>query len=150
MFEKLNSKHFADIMDIHAKSIFPVWKSLGRKHNRENIMEFVKELFEIGEVYGYFVDKNIVGTLEINFRDGEKGVIEFILVLPEFQGKGVSKELMKFAEHFFSKKEIKTITLEVIQKNKRAVNFFKRVGYKTTKEFLKNEVPKYIMEKEIG
>jgi ribosomal protein S18 acetylase RimI-like enzyme len=149
MIKKLDNSYLNKLMDIHEKTIFPVWESLGRKHNKEKIKNFVESMFEEGVIYGYFRNKNILAALALNVRDDKKGWVEFILVLPEAQGKGVSKELMDFAENYFNKKGIKILALDVVQKNERAVNFYKKIGYKITREFTKDDVNKYIMEKNI-
>lgn len=147
LIKKLGYSDLDKIMNIHEKTIFPVWNSLGRKHDKSKIKEFVKEVLSKGDIYGYFEDKKILGILALNIREDGKGWIEFILVLPEFQGKEISKELIKFAEEYFHKKGIKNIILDVVQGNQRAVNFYKKSGYKITKEFEKDNVAKYIMEK---
>ena len=48
---------------------------------------------------------------------------------PDFQKKGVGRDLMNFAENFARKKEYKSIRLDTFSKNKRNLKFYESRGY---------------------
>jgi GNAT superfamily N-acetyltransferase len=52
-----------------------------------------------------------------------------IFVLPEFQGRGVGKQLMKLALEWFQKKGAKNVILET-DKGSKAENFYRHLGWK--------------------
>ena len=149
MIKKLDIEYLDKIMDLHEKTIFPVWESFGRNYDVTKVKDFVENIFQEGEVYGYFLDDKLLGGLALGEEEG-KGWIEFILIIPEFQGKGISKKLMDFSEDYFLDKGINVIGLDVVIKNQRAVNFYKKIDYRVIKEFNKNNVLKYIMEKKLS
>ena len=99
--------------------------------NSANI--FVAE--ENGEFLGF-----IELAVQNDYFTGEKqGYISSIAVLPEGEGKGIGKKLMKKAEEWASKQGLKVIVLEVFKSNQRAVSFYELLGYqqeivKMTKE----------------
>ena len=90
--------------------------------NSANI--FVAE--ENGEFLGF-----IELAVQNDYFTGEKqGYISSIAVLPEGEGKGIGKKLMKKAEEWASKQGLKVIVLEVFKSNQRAVSFYELLGYK--------------------
>lgn len=139
MIKKLNKIYIKDIINLHKLAIFPVWNKLNRKYTIKGIKKFVIEVFDKGEVFGYFNNKELVGVIGIEKRNNNLEV-GFLLVNPLFHGRRIGKKLMLFIEKNF--KNINKISLDVLTKNP-AVNFYKKIGYKIIKE--KNK--KYIMEK---
>ncbi len=57
------------------------------------------------------------------------GTILELVIYPEFRSKGIGKVLMNKIEDYFKKEECTTITLEVMQGNKDAYEFYKRLEY---------------------
>ena len=55
--------------------------------------------------------------------------IHRLAVNPDFQKKGVGRDLMNFAENFARKKEYKSIRLDTFSKNKRNLKFYESRGY---------------------
>ncbi len=51
---------------------------------------------------------------------------------PEFQGKGLGKEMMAFAERTAAKLGRKKVTLVTNVKNKQAIGFYNALGYRIT------------------
>lgn len=144
MIKKLDESYLDQIIEIHKDSIFPIWDSLGREYAKEGISEFVNEVFEKGEIYGYFSTDKLVGVIgyEIH-KDKDSCEICFLLINSSFQGTGLGRELMEFVENKI-RLYIHRIFLEVLIQNP-AVNFYKRLDY----DVLGKKGNKYVMEKRL-
>ncbi|MEK4198402.1 GNAT family N-acetyltransferase [Cytobacillus sp. FSL K6-0265] len=89
--------------------------------NSDNI--FVAD--EEGVFLGY-----IECRIEEDYFSKEKQVyISAIVVTAEGEGKGVGRQLMRFAETWAKEKGIKVLVLEVFSENQRAVQFYEHIGY---------------------
>jgi len=77
-------------------------------------------------------------------------VPEISIMVAESQNKGYGKEAMKLIlDYAFNQIKIKKIALSVYKDNVRAVEFYKKLGFKTIQEFTKPEdEPEYLMEME--
>ena len=85
----------------------------------------------------YFsIDDKIQGGCTIFEKDGF-GYIETVYVMPEAQGRGMSKIIVNYVLQYFLSLGLNKTRLEVWQSNKRAVELYKSFGY--------NEVQKNIM-----
>ncbi len=84
---------------------------------RENSYSFI---YENHEPYGYVTF----------FIEDDTAHIESIAVLPSKKGKGIGKALMRAVEEFSLNKGLKKIVLEVRKKNRRAIEFYKGLGFK--------------------
>ena len=140
MIKKLNEEYSEEIINLHKKAMFPIWDKLGRKYSMKEVQNFIKAVFDNGKVFGYFIENKIVGAIGLEFRKNS-GEIDLILVLPEFQGKNIGKELMRYVEDKFNSK-INRLILQVLIKSK-AVDFYKKIGYR----IINKRDKKYIMEK---
>lgn len=117
-----NSLKVIDEMNL----LYPNWK-------REHVLKKIQDT--INKKDYRFIAKNegvIVGHVKINLK---KSIHEHIaelsslIVLPEFRRKGIGLNLMKFTLTKIPKK-IKLVTLAVDNKNKKAINLYKKLGFK--------------------
>ncbi len=69
----------------------------------------------------------IIGTSWITF-DGRRLLLHHFGIIPEYQGLGLSKELLKETLSFVKEKGIQ-VKLEVHKDNKRAINLYKKAGF---------------------
>jgi Acetyltransferases len=86
------------------------------------------------------------------FTDGRKVlVIHRLSVHPEFQGKGIAKEILKFIEDFANKNSYSSIRLDAYSGNEKALNLYENFGYKKAGQFSlpQRELPFYCYEKNI-
>ena len=76
-------------------------------------------------------------------------VIHRLAVTPEFQGAGLAKRLMSFAEISAAKAGYATIRLDAYSGNEAVVGFYTRRGYKKAGEifFPRRELPFVCMER---
>lgn len=89
--------------------------------NSDNI--FVAE--EEGVFLGYIECKE-----EEDYFSKEKlAYISAIAVTAEGEGKGVGRQLMRFAETWAKERGIKVLVLDVFSDNQRAVQFYEHIGY---------------------
>ena len=90
------------------------------------------------ELAGYFL-------LSISYSNEAGGLllwIEEIYVLPDFQGKGIGKEVFKFIESEYSDKVVR-IRLEVEKNNENAICMYEKLGYNELKYMqMHKEIPK--------
>ncbi len=63
------------------------------------------------------------------------GAIHEIVVLPEYQGKGIGKRLMETVINYFKEKGLNTAELWVGDENFRAREFYKKLGFKEEGQF---------------
>lgn len=71
--------------------------------------------------------QQIIGTSWMTF-DGRRIHLHHFAINPDFQGKGLSKHLVKESLHFAKEKDCQ-IKLEVHQSNSKAINLYKNAGF---------------------
>ncbi|MDP2925753.1 MAG: GNAT family N-acetyltransferase [Nanoarchaeota archaeon] len=144
MIKKLSRKYLGEIVVLHQEAIYPIWDKLNCGLSNKEVKDFVLDVFLNGDVYGFFINNNLVATIGFElFNHGNKCEISFILVKKEFQRKGIGKQLIDYVKEKFHKKS-NIIFLEVLKENP-AVNFYKKLGFNIIQE--KNN--KYLMEKRL-
>jgi [ribosomal protein S18]-alanine N-acetyltransferase len=72
------------------------------------------------------VGEKIVGFVGVQ-KLGDEGKILALHVLPENQGQGIGTELLKTAQNWL--KDIKKITVEVVNYNESAIAFYEKFGF---------------------
>lgn len=90
---------------------------------------------------------------EINwFTNGRKVlVIHRLAVHPEFQQKGIAKQILKFIENFAKKNDYSCIRLDAYSENIKALKLYEGLAYKKVGQlyFPRREFPFYCYEKNI-
>jgi ribosomal protein S18 acetylase RimI-like enzyme len=68
---------------------------------------------------------------QINWRFtcGKIAVIHRLMVLPEYEGKGIANELLNYTEKYAGQLDFKSIRLDMFSENPRAIAFYKKQGY---------------------
>lgn len=100
----------------------------------KNNFNMVKEMFPQAEIYLYGEGEEILG-----FAGLMENYIAGIFVLENFQSKGVGKSLLDYVKKIKSQ-----LTLQVYEKNIRAVKFYERENFKIQLE----QIDENINEKE--
>ncbi|SNS99006.1 Acetyltransferase (GNAT) family protein [Anaerovirgula multivorans] len=70
-------------------------------------------------------------SLEWKFKSGKQLVIHRLCVSPKYQGQGIARLLMVYAEQHGKELGYKSIRLDVFTDNHRACNFYEKLGYKS-------------------
>lgn len=133
-----------ELKENEVKALKPLMEYLGRHHNNvsvnfkgfyprhkdeERIERFEKEIKNgNSKAFACYEDNRIVGVIKIDF-EGNNGVIDYFVVLEEYQGKGYGKELMDKALETFKEHNIKNIELHVVYGND-TINFYEKYGFK--------------------
>ena len=76
-------------------------------------------------------------------------VIHRLAVAPDYQGQGIAKEIMKFAERYGIDNNFSTIRLDAFSANKHSLSFYENIGYQKRGEvyFPDRELPFFCYEK---
>lgn len=108
-----------------------IWEQcdLVRNWNNPNFdiqrkLNFQKELFFVG-----LLNDEIIATAMFGY-DGHRGWLNYFAVLPNFQKRGFSKQLMTFGEMALIEKGCPKLNLQIRNDNTKAINFYQKVGYK--------------------
>jgi ribosomal protein S18 acetylase RimI-like enzyme len=106
-----------------------------------NIYTFEKDI----EEKSLFVcrdDRALIGCIVINERQepeyqqvdweyrGKVCVVHRLMVDPVYQGRGIAKELMHFAEYLAKEREYQVIRLDAFSHNSRALRFYRHLSYR--------------------
>lgn len=130
MIKRLDKKYLNDILDLHKKAIFPVWRKLKKDYNIKEVKEYINLTFKKGKIFGYFEDGKLIAcggvVLDKKHNFGET---RHLLVSPRFQGRGIGKKLLRYIESY-AKSKVKKLNLDVLIKNKKAVSFYEKLNYK--------------------
>lgn len=73
-------------------------------------------------------DNSLIGAVLGGF-DGRRGWIHHLAVLPEYQKKGFGKMLLNEVITAFENDKIVKIKLEVLESNKRVLDFYEQQGW---------------------
>ncbi|RZK54102.1 MAG: GNAT family N-acetyltransferase [Pedobacter sp.] len=98
-------------------------------HYRHKILS---EYFDMVDLFGYFINKEIVGFVGIN---GD--MLQMLFLHPDAIGKGVGKALVNFA---INKKRINNV--DVNEQNEQAVGFYKHLGFEVENRFAVDDAGK--------
>ena len=133
MVEQLNEKDINQIMDIWLQVNKKTHNYISEKYWEDNV-EYVKKEILKTKVYVYKDNNEICGFIGL-----VNTYIAGIFVKEKYQSKGIGKKLIKTCQSEYTK-----LTLNVYKKNERAIEFYKKAGFKIVKE----ETNKETKEKE--
>lgn len=134
------------------EQILAITKACGEKMQAEGIFQwnetypnseaFRKDI-ERGELYVFISEKVIVGCIVISTKmDEEYKTVEWLTqtskhyyihrlaVHPNYQGKGIARNMMDFAENLGVKNNIASVRLDTFSQNFRNQKFYEARGYK--------------------
>lgn len=108
---------------------FGPWRTLGIAAERlfKDLTNPERDVF-VAEFGG-----KIIGVLVLHFGGSFDGYIQLIAVFPEFQDRGLGRQLMQFAEDRIFRQS-KNVFLCVSAFNERAQKFYERLGYRRVGE----------------
>ena len=75
------------------------------------------------------IDERIVGSVLAGY-DGHRGWINYLAVLPEFQGRGIAVQLMNQSEQILRDMDCPKINLQVRTSNTKVIEFYKGIGFR--------------------
>ena len=77
-------------------------------------------------------NRKVVGTVAYYLKSFEEGYIRGMAVLPEWQGKGVARQLLETAEAEIRGHGRKRVSLDTTDPLERAIHFYEKQGYRRT------------------
>jgi ribosomal protein S18 acetylase RimI-like enzyme len=117
--------------------------------------EFISKQIRVGIAFAIAeVNRKPVGFTSFMPKENESAIyrIEKLYILPEYQGLGIGKKMLKYVEKIAKTKAYTILELNV-NRNNPAINFYEKVGFKITRKidisyhnFILND---FIMQKSI-
>jgi len=77
-------------------------------------------------------EENVVGTLAFSIAKAGEGHLRGMGVRPDWQGRGIAKRLLDYAEVQLRAQNCRRVTLDTTAPLLRAINFYERNGYAAT------------------
>ena len=133
--EELLKKEHTQIVPFeekYAEDMFELQDAVMPELDKMSKKSFMAEFKE--ETRTYFVAKRgevVVGYIGLLSCDTDQNIVS-IAVREELWGQGIGSELVLRAKEFAKKNGYKTLSLEVDEKNERAVVFYKKIGFEVT------------------
>lgn len=124
MIRKLEKRDLEKVSKIWLDCNILAHNFINSNYWKSNFAE-VKKLLEKAECYVYLNDENEV----LGFIGLDNEYIQGIFVYSKIQSNGIGKKLLDFVKQNKSK-----LSLNVYQKNMRAIKFYKREAFKIIKE----------------
>jgi ribosomal protein S18 acetylase RimI-like enzyme len=99
-----------------------------------DIAAYSKKIVENAITFEAWKNEYLVGLIAVYCNDVEKktAFITNVSVLNEFSGKGIAGTLLKNSISYITAENFRTIKLEVNQKNKQAINLYKKHKFDET------------------
>ncbi len=108
--------------------------------------EIIRQDVDLKHSYGIYKNDTLIGYVvindlfspeynSVNWKYSSKAlVIHRLAIDPAFQGRGIAKQLMKYAEDFGMGNGYDTIRLDAFIKNPRAIALYEKLGYEKAGE----------------
>jgi ribosomal protein S18 acetylase RimI-like enzyme len=111
---------------------FPIYMPA---QNKDFVNFVLSSLYKKGNLlYGIYIYNELVGFLSAYIKKvpgGKVGYLDNLFVSKKYQGRGYSKSLRNFFFSILKKKNIKHCQLNVLHKNIKAVEIYKKWGFRT-------------------
>jgi ribosomal protein S18 acetylase RimI-like enzyme len=142
--KRVFSKDVKQLQEIARQTFYETFSEQNTPEDMQNYLEnnlssdkLKQELEEINsEFYFSIYDNKVIGYLKINYglaqteiKDQKSVEIERIYVLKTYHGKNVGQVLYEKALDIASIAKAHSIWLGVWEKNRRAINFYKKNGF---------------------
>ena len=128
MIRKFENTDIDAVMQIWQNENIKVHNFIPKEYWESNY-EYVKKLLPNSEIYVYIENDKIEGFIGIN-----EDYIEGIFVNSNYQNKGIGTALLNKAKE--GKEEL---TLNVYEKNRKAIKFYEKNGFEIVKESVDKE-----------
>ena len=96
----------------------------------------IYQSFKKDKIYVAFVNEKVVGFIIISLNEKKDIYVDELWIKQKCQKKGIGKFLMKFIEEKYKEKGSKLIKLSA-DKKADAVKFYKKLNYKTEREYVR-------------
>lgn len=102
-------------------------------HRHSNMTyEELKERFDNGiKIYGYYNEEKLIAYLSLEEKKDEIKIRD-IVVLPEYQNKGIGRILLEWAKEQTIKSKKSKLILRFIYDNKKLKEWYEKYGFSVT------------------
>lgn len=113
------------------EAVVAVWRACGLTHPNNDPHKDIARKMKVGpELFlVYEMDGQIVGTVMVGY-EGHRGWINYLGVLPEYQGRGLGRELMDQAEAMLIARGCAKINLQIRATNTKVIRFYEKIGFR--------------------
>ena len=122
------------------EAVYNIWKTNTQYINlneiddsKEGINKFLKR--NPNSCFVAEDKEKIIGTIMAG-HDGRRGFIYHTIVLEEYQNNGIGKQLVYNVIKAFQNDNIHKVALGVYNKNKKAYEFWQKLGFSPRKDFI--------------
>jgi len=117
------------LSDQHA--VIDVWRACGLTHPHNDPHKDVARKLKVNPemLLVCETDGKIVGTVMVGY-EGHRGWINYLGVLPEYQGQGLGRALMARAETLLAQHGCPKINLQVRASNTKVIQFYEKIGFR--------------------
>lgn len=136
-----NSDMQQSVDDFFTKCFSAVGIPYSPKDRHKDIADVEHYYMQNGCFWCLFVDKLLIGTVAVRIINTEDKVIELkrMFVLPEYQGNGYGKILLKHAIDYAKKKQYNKICLDTRKQFSVAQHLYRSNGFQETDKYNDNE-----------
>jgi ribosomal protein S18 acetylase RimI-like enzyme len=104
-----------------------------------NINDYSKKLYKLSSTFEAWENGKLVGLVATYMNDQKKeAYISNVSVLPDYQGKGISKTLLNRTIKEAKIKSYISIKLEVKQDNIKAITLYQKLGFEISRKHIFN------------
>lgn len=90
----------------------------------------LKPMVKFGKVFVALKDEKVIGAAEFMIAfDRNDAFLYGFSVMEKFQRHGVGRNLLSYCEQYFKERGVKTMSLTVDPKNKRAITLYQHMNY---------------------
>ena len=114
------------------EDVVKVWDKSGLLHSPNdpyeeirNKSEFQVDLFLVGEING-----KLMATIMVGY-EGRRGWINSLCVLPEYQGNGYGKELVRYGVELLRLLGAPKVNILIRPNNSKVKAFYEKLGFET-------------------
>ncbi|MGY5846889.1 GNAT family N-acetyltransferase [Salegentibacter sp. HM20] len=104
---------------------------LTKRSTVNNFSEYIRKLLSFGNIIIACDSQNIKGLIMFYNNDSknQEAYISVIAVTPEFQGQGISSELIRFSIRESKNNKMKSLYVKTWPENKAAIKLYEKNGF---------------------
>jgi 1-aminocyclopropane-1-carboxylate deaminase/D-cysteine desulfhydrase-like pyridoxal-dependent ACC family enzyme/ribosomal protein S18 acetylase RimI-like enzyme len=125
--------------ELSCHALFDILKKFGdylpvQLSYKVNLEQYAQKIIERADILFAYQDQDLIGILILYANDFEKktGHIPLLSISPHLRGRGVGKAMMSRAIARCRSRNITTLSLEVHHENRRAIDFYQKIGFART------------------